>query len=189
MFHNKFVEMSISVMIMNMNTERVAKKVSFSVGTKEYDGQTEKSILFCKLVLDYFRGTIKNEFDVYKIIQKEQYLIFSLFTESLIIFLKLNNIKKEEYMYSVIKQFLPLTNPYQTKDFDDFHLFQKWNTPLYNISAHKKTNSPKGVGLTRQGSRIYPEKLTTAHIPHLVNFIKILFNTCNLVLKKHSLIE
>ena len=178
-------------MNMNMNTECVSKKVkkvSFSVGTKEYDGQTEKSILFCKLVLDFFKGTIKNEFDVYKIIQKEQYLIFSLFAESLIILLKLNNIKKEEYMYSVIKQFLPLSSPYQTKDFDDFHLFRKWDTPLYNMSAHKKTNAPKGVSLARRGSRIHSEKLTTVHIPHLVNFIKILFKTCNIVLKKNSLI-
>jgi hypothetical protein len=175
-----------------MNTECVSKrskKVSFSAGTKEYDGQTEKSILFCKLVLDFFKGKIKNEFDVYKIIQKEQYLIFSLFTESLIILLKLNQIKKEEYMYSVIKPFLPLPSLYKTKNSEDFHLFLKWDTSRYNIAAYKKTNSPKAVGLVRQGSRIYSEKLTTVHIPHLVNFIKILFKTCNIVLKKNSLIE
>ena len=42
------MSMAVSNMNMNMNTECVSnkvKKVSFSVGTKEYDGQTEKSIL------------------------------------------------------------------------------------------------------------------------------------------------
>jgi hypothetical protein len=82
-----------------------------------------------------------------------------------------------------------LSSPYQTKDFEDFHLFRKWDIPLYNMSAYKKTNAPKGVSLARHGSRIYSEKLTTVHIPHLVNFTKIIFKTCNIVLKKHSLIE
>jgi hypothetical protein len=172
---------------LNIETKKVNKKVTFSTGTKQHDGQTEKNNFFCKIVLEYFKGLIKNEFDIYKIIRKDKYIIISLLTEALIILTKLNKIKKDEYMYSVIKNATPgisIVN-YFPKDLDEVDIMKKWDTDLYNKSAYKKTNSPIGIGLARRGSRIYSEKLTTVHIPHLVNFIKILLQTCKLVLKKN----
>lgn len=170
--------------------EKIKKRVSFANGTKDHDGQTENNILFCKIILQYFnKHTIKNESDVYEIIKHEQYMIFNLLAESIIILIKLNEIKKEEDAYLLIKKSFPKTEPkkYNPKDFDELLIMQKWEIPKYNISAHKKCNGPKGIQLARRGSRIYSEKLITAHIPHLANFIKILWKTYQLILDRNSI--
>ena len=182
---------------MNMNTrvnikveaenKKIKKRVSFSLGTKEYDGQTEKTLLFCKTIMQYFnKGTIKNETDVYEIIKHEHFLIFDLLAESIMVLTKLNKLKKDEETCLLIKKNIPIINPkkYVPKDIEEVAIMQKWETSGYNISAHKKCNGPKGVPLAIRGSRIYSERLMTVHIPNLVNFIKILWNTYHALLNK-----
>jgi len=165
-------------------SKRLKKRVTFASGTKEHDGQLEKNILFCRIILDYLKGKIKTVSDVYDIIKKEPYLIFNLLAESIIFLIKLNQIKKEEDIYLIIKKILPKSEhkQYIPKDIDELYIMKIWNTPRYNIYAHKKCNGPKGVSIARYGSRIYSEKLTTRHIPYLVNFIKMLLQTQNVIL-------
>jgi hypothetical protein len=165
---------------------KVKKRVTFAEGTKEHDGQTENDLMFCKVVLAYFKGEIKSEFDVYKFIRHDNTLILSLLVEAALILLKLNEIKKEEEMYAIIKRFLPHIpqTKYIPKDIEEVRIMQKWDTPGYNMAASKKCNAPKGAGLARRGSRIYTEKLMSVHIPHVNNFAKLLTKTYEIIINK-----
>ncbi len=180
-------------MFMNNNEyelpkKEVKKRVKFEFGTKEHDGQLEKNTLFCKIILEYFnKSTIKNATDIYKIIEKQPSFILNLISESIIILIKLNEIKREEDMILLIKKIFPkpAVKHYSPKDIDDYYLMKIWDTPLYNLSANKKCNVPKGVGISRNGSKIYSEKLMTQHIPYLIKFIKILLETYKLITNKN----